>query len=133
LGAIIFVIVSNAFSDKNKQNHSSEKNESDINTLINWNANSNSKENNYLEPESSDSEEANFSKKSKKEQSPKKQTRRGKWPDNEEKLVLNYFKKHVQQKIALKKHECEEYVKQNREKITITDWVKIKTLVYNSL
>lgn len=39
---------------------------------------------------------------------------RGKWTNNEKKIVLNYFKKH-----GPKKHECEEYVKQNREKITI--------------
>lgn len=66
-------------------------------------------------------------------QSVKKQPQRNKWPLQEKKLVLNFFENHLRKKIVPKKHECEEYVAQNRGKITISNWVKIKTLVYNSL
>ncbi|XP_060517499.1 uncharacterized protein LOC132696596 [Cylas formicarius] len=57
---------------------------------------------------------------------------RVKWNSKEKKLVLNYFKSHLEEKITPKKHECEEYVAKYRNNITITEWIKIKTLVYNT-
>lgn len=57
---------------------------------------------------------------------------RNKWPNTDKKLVLEYFKNHINKKITPKKHECEQFVDKYKKVLTITDWVKIKTLVYNT-
>lgn len=42
-----------------------------------------------------------------------------------------YFKRHIQKKIAPKKHEVEKFKTCNKEVFETIDWIKIKTFVYN--
>lgn len=61
----------------------------------------------------------------------KKNSGRIRWSDQEKKMVLEYFKEHIQKKITPRKEECNEFLKVNRGKMLNKDWVKIKTFVYN--
>ncbi|XP_074027761.1 uncharacterized protein isoform X1 [Leptinotarsa decemlineata] len=57
--------------------------------------------------------------------------RRTKWSEREKKIVMEYFKEHVRNKKAPKKHECTEFLTENKNIFTDKNWVQIKTFVYN--
>lgn len=59
-------------------------------------------------------------------------SRRVRWSNAERKLVLHYFKTHIERKVTPKKHECDDFLKKYGEDLIDKDWVKIKTFVYNS-
>lgn len=62
----------------------------------------------------------------------KKISGRMRWSDQEKKIVLHYFKQHLKNKITPKKHECDQLLAQHGHQLFNKDWVKIKTLVYNT-
>lgn len=53
------------------------------------------------------------------------------WTDNEKKIVLDYFKHHVKNKVTPKKHECDDFLEKHGKYLPNKDWVRVKTLVYN--
>nr|CAI5851328.1 unnamed protein product [Callosobruchus analis] len=57
---------------------------------------------------------------------------RERWSPKGKKLVVDYFKDHIEKKIVPKKLECLEFIKANRKRFNPKDWVRIKTLVYNT-
>lgn len=54
------------------------------------------------------------------------------WSEHEKQLVLTYFKKHIRSKKAPKKNECLELISKHPNFFKCDDWVRIKTLVYNT-
>lgn len=44
---------------------------------------------------------------------------------------LNYFKKHIEKKMTPKKQEVVNFIK-NQPGYELSDWIRIKTLVYNT-
>lgn len=54
------------------------------------------------------------------------------WSKKEKIIVLRYFEKHVKLKITPKKHECQQFIQQHGDKLQNKDWVRVKTLVYNT-
>ncbi|KAJ3639911.1 hypothetical protein Zmor_003240 [Zophobas morio] len=54
------------------------------------------------------------------------------WTEAQKKLVLNHFKKHIKNKVTPKKHECEELIVSHKDILGSKDWVRVKTLVYNT-
>lgn len=61
-----------------------------------------------------------------------KTSNRVRWLTKEKNAVLKYFARHVKNKIAPKKQECLEFVRQSSNSFNKTDWVRIKTLVFNT-
>lgn len=57
---------------------------------------------------------------------------RMRWSASEKKLVLKFFKKNIEKKIAPKKEECLNFIRQNNKSFKECDWVRVKTLVYNT-
>lgn len=57
---------------------------------------------------------------------------RRRWTDKDKKIVLRHFKNHIKNRITPKKRECEELISKNKTVFLEMDWVKIKTLVYNT-
>lgn len=57
---------------------------------------------------------------------------RMRWANKEKQLVLKHFKKHIQTKTAPKKHECLTFIEEHPEVFSISDWVRIKTLIFNT-
>lgn len=66
-----------------------------------------------------------------KDNSNSKKQKRRQWSDVDKQLVLSFFEKHIQEKKAPKKEECFNFIKKNNS-FSEKDWVKIKTLVYNT-
>lgn len=62
----------------------------------------------------------------------KNRNQRKRWTAEEKEIVLKYFEKNIKMKVAPKKHECLLLVKQNPSLFLPSDWVRIKTFVYNS-
>lgn len=62
----------------------------------------------------------------------KNKTQRKHWTEEEKKVVLKYFERNIKIKAAPKKHECLLLVEQNPSLFLPSDWVRIKTFVYNS-
>lgn len=54
------------------------------------------------------------------------------WANKEKQLVLKHFKKHIETKAAPRKHECLNFIKKNSDLFSESDWLKIKTLVFNT-
>lgn len=52
------------------------------------------------------------------------------WTDEQKKIVLSFFKKHIKDKKAPKRHECEELLKQFPQ-MKNKEWQKIKVFVQN--
>ncbi|KAJ3659002.1 hypothetical protein Zmor_010712 [Zophobas morio] len=59
-------------------------------------------------------------------------TGRVRWSNTEKSIVTKYFSKHIKNKIAPKKHECEELLARHKDTLINKDWLRIKTLVYNT-
>uniref|UniRef100_A0A6P7GWY7 Uncharacterized protein LOC114347491 n=1 Tax=Diabrotica virgifera virgifera TaxID=50390 RepID=A0A6P7GWY7_DIAVI len=57
---------------------------------------------------------------------------RERWSKAEKSLVCDYFKDHIQKKIAPKTGECAECIPKYKDFPKNKDWLKIKTLVYNT-
>lgn len=45
--------------------------------------------------------------------------------------MKTYFKSQITEKQALRKHECEEFIKVNKTDFKGVGWVKVKTFVFN--
>lgn len=45
--------------------------------------------------------------------------------------MRSYFKQFINQKVALKKHQVEEFVASNTKQFANVDWVRIKTFIFN--
>lgn len=58
--------------------------------------------------------------------------KRTRWSGSDKKLVLKFFSSHVENRTAPKKHECLSFIKRYSNTFKETDWVRIKTLVYNT-
>lgn len=61
-----------------------------------------------------------------------KKGNRVRWNEQDKKIVLNYFKKHIKDKVAPRKEECLAFIKLKKERFDEHQWVRIKTLVYNT-
>lgn len=57
---------------------------------------------------------------------------RTKWSKAEKDLVLTHFKKHIRTKKAPKKQECLDFISTHSNLFAQCDWVRIKTLVFNT-
>ncbi|KAK4882380.1 hypothetical protein RN001_005699 [Aquatica leii] len=57
---------------------------------------------------------------------------RVRWSKDAKKTVFSYFKNHLKSKIPPKKAECLSLIHERQDLFTETDWVRIKTLVYNT-
>lgn len=57
---------------------------------------------------------------------------RSRWTSTEKKLVENYFRKHIKNRIIPKKHEWHQFLSKYGDKMIKKDWVKVKTYVYNT-
>lgn len=64
-------------------------------------------------------------------ESSEKLSNRQKWKINDKQKVLKHFKFNIQNRITPKKAECLSFIKKYKE-FADKDWVRIKTLVYNS-
>nr|CAI5817923.1 unnamed protein product [Callosobruchus analis] len=62
----------------------------------------------------------------------KKGYNRKRWEAGEKQLVLKHSKKHVKNKIAPKKQECIDFINKNPYRFSPIDWIRIKTLVFNT-
>lgn len=60
-----------------------------------------------------------------------KKQNRHRWSEVDKKLVLNFFKKHIEEKRAPKKEDCLKFIGMNKS-FSGSDWVRIKTFVYNT-
>ncbi|XP_044765145.1 uncharacterized protein LOC123321547 [Coccinella septempunctata] len=78
-----------------------------------------------------DTDSCSKPKKGKKE-NPNKKLQRHTWSLEEKQLVLTYFRKHIRSKRAPRKNECLEFISDNSNFFENGDWVRIKTLVYNT-
>ncbi|KAI4461252.1 hypothetical protein MML48_5g00016181 [Holotrichia oblita] len=54
------------------------------------------------------------------------------WTIQEKQCVLKYFQLHLKKKVTPKKHECIQFIEKHGKNLINKDWVRIKTLVYNS-
>ncbi|CAG9826831.1 unnamed protein product [Diabrotica balteata] len=54
------------------------------------------------------------------------------WSAQEKNIVKLHFKHHIEEKITPKKEECELFISKNNKIFKNKDWVRIKTLVYNT-
>lgn len=61
-----------------------------------------------------------------------KNSNRIRWSQKDKKLVLKYFQKHVKTKTTPKKQECLNFIDINSGLFNQSDWLRIKTLVYNT-
>lgn len=61
-----------------------------------------------------------------------KRTGRTKWLKNEKDVVLTHFKEHIQARKAPKKQECIDLISVHPDLFSLEDWVRIKTLVFNT-
>ncbi|CAG9827018.1 unnamed protein product [Diabrotica balteata] len=61
-----------------------------------------------------------------------KKISREKWTEKNKKLVLTFFATHVINKKAPKKQECMAFINLNLNLFEEKDWIRIKTLVYNT-
>lgn len=57
---------------------------------------------------------------------------RTKWSKDDKKLVLAHFKEHIRTKRPPKKQECLDFISSHSSLFTQSDWVRIKTLVFNT-
>ncbi|XP_044765585.1 uncharacterized protein LOC123321865 [Coccinella septempunctata] len=57
---------------------------------------------------------------------------RGAWNKTQKDIMLQYFKKHIKNKIPPRKGECLEFREKNLDKFESKNWVQIKTFVYNT-
>lgn len=62
---------------------------------------------------------------------PLNKTNRKRWLPREKKMVLNHFRMHVRNKIPPKKNEVLKFIEKHCNNFDVTDWVRIKTVVYN--
>nr|CAI5852613.1 unnamed protein product [Callosobruchus analis] len=62
----------------------------------------------------------------------KKRNLRATWTESEKEITRKYFSKHIQNKIAPKKLECEQFLEAHSQKFGSKNWLKIKTFVYNA-
>lgn len=102
----------------------------------------------YIDEETGSSEEGKKEKdkitKAKREKTTKCQTKnegtsslkpivgRSRWTSAEKDLVVHYFRKHIEDRVTPKFHECREFLSKYGNKMVKKDWVKVKTLVYNT-
>lgn len=61
-----------------------------------------------------------------------KKRNRHTWTIDEKKLVLAHFKKHIRSKKAPRKNECLAFISKHPNIFKNDDWVRIKTLIYNT-
>lgn len=61
-----------------------------------------------------------------------KKGNRVRWANTDKQLVLKHFKKHIEKKISPRKNECLNFIHNNSELFSESDWVRIKTLVFNT-
>lgn len=61
-----------------------------------------------------------------------KKSGRLRWTDNQKKTVLKFFKTHVTRRTAPKKNECLKFLELHPDLFVDKDWMRIKTLVYNT-
>lgn len=59
-------------------------------------------------------------------------TGRTKWLKHEKDVVLTHFKEHIQARKAPKKQECLDLISTHPDLFSLDDWVRIKTLVFNT-
>lgn len=45
--------------------------------------------------------------------------------------MLKYFKKNIENKTALKKNECEEFLETYKKQFENVGWVRVKTFIFN--
>lgn len=57
---------------------------------------------------------------------------KSRWTQKDKRIVLSYFKQHLEERRAPKKKECLELISAHPDKFSIADWVRIKTLVFNT-
>ncbi|XP_023312017.1 uncharacterized protein LOC108915376 [Anoplophora glabripennis] len=57
---------------------------------------------------------------------------RVRWDDGEKQMVLKHFKKHIKSKTAPRKQDCLNFIDNHSDKFFVSDWVRIKTLVFNT-
>nr|CAI5842778.1 unnamed protein product [Callosobruchus analis] len=62
----------------------------------------------------------------------RKRNLRATWTESEKEITRKYFSKHIQNKIAPKKLECEQFLEAHSQKFGSKNWLKIKTFVYNA-
>nr|CAI5835430.1 unnamed protein product [Callosobruchus analis] len=62
----------------------------------------------------------------------KKRNLRATWTESEKEITRKHFSKHIQNKIAPKKLECEQFLEAHSQKFGSKNWLKIKTFVYNA-
>ena len=60
-----------------------------------------------------------------------KNQNRVRWAKQQKQLVLKYFEEHIKSKTATRKNECLTFINKNSNLFSASDWVRIKTLVYN--
>lgn len=72
------------------------------------------------------------SKKTKTENKGVKKQNRHTWTIDEKKLVLHQFKNHIRSKKAPRKDECLDFISKHSNIFKNDNWVRIKTLVYNT-
>lgn len=56
---------------------------------------------------------------------------RVRWGEQEKKLAITLFDRHIKKKIAPNKQECEEILWKYSKVFVNKDWLKLKTFVYN--
>lgn len=61
-----------------------------------------------------------------------KRSGRIRWLSKEKNIVLKFFKKHIKNKTSPKKDECLALIGQHPNLFNESDWMRIKTLVYNT-
>lgn len=57
---------------------------------------------------------------------------RHRWTNNEKQIVLSFFKNHIKKKIPPKKQECLSLISAHPDIFNVSDWVRIKTLIFNT-
>ncbi|KAJ8945466.1 hypothetical protein NQ314_009218 [Rhamnusium bicolor] len=57
---------------------------------------------------------------------------RVRWDNGEKEMVLKHFKKHIKSKTAPRKQDCLNFIDNHPDKFFVSDWVRIKTLVFNT-
>nr|CAI5857266.1 unnamed protein product [Callosobruchus analis] len=54
------------------------------------------------------------------------------WTKQQKKIVSSHFKKHIKNKIAPKKEECQKLITEHKDILHNLDWVRVKTFLYNT-
>lgn len=80
----------------------------------------------------SSQDELEFSEKSKSSANIKRQSKRVSWSKEQKRLILQHFKKHIQQNKLPKKDECLALIAESSKILKGVDWSRIKILIYNS-